>query len=64
MNIPKPLERIKKFEDMGFGMFIHWGLYSQIGKGEWIMHLAKIQKEEYVKLQDTFTAEDFDGFVC
>ena len=61
MNIPKPLERIKKFEEMGFGMFIHWGLYSQLGKGEWYMHIANIPKEEYVKLKETFTAEDFDA---
>ncbi len=23
------------FERMAFGMFVHWGLYSQIGRGEW-----------------------------
>ena len=22
-------------ENLGFGMFIHWGLYSQLAKGEW-----------------------------
>ena len=44
-----------------FGMFIHWGLYSQLGKGEWIQHIGGIPKEEYVKLQDTFTASKFDG---
>jgi alpha-L-fucosidase len=24
------------FKDAGFGMFIHYGLYSQLGKGEWV----------------------------
>lgn len=28
-----PEKRIRDFEKMGFGMFIHRGLYSQLGKG-------------------------------
>ena len=31
MAIPVPEKRILDFEEMGFGMFIHWGLYSQLG---------------------------------
>lgn len=61
MAIPAPEKRVLAFEEFGFGMFIHWGLYSQLGKGEWIQHIAGIPKEEYVKLQDTFTASKFDG---
>ncbi len=61
MAVPVPEMRISRFEKLGFGMFIHWGLYSQMGKGEWIMNLGKIPKEEYVKLFDTFTAKDFDA---
>ena len=26
---------IKDFEQLGFGMFVHFGLYSRLGKGEW-----------------------------
>ena len=45
-----------------FGMFIHWGLYSQLGKGEWVYyHGDNMQMDEYKKLKDTFTAEDFDA---
>ena len=61
MSIPVPEKRISDFEKLGFGMFIHWGLYSQLGEGEWIMHLKNIPKEEYSKLKDTFTAKDFDA---
>lgn len=61
MTIPTPEKRIVEFEKLGFGMFIHWGLYSRLGKGEWIMHLENIPKDEYSKLKDTFTAEDFDA---
>ena len=59
--IPKPEKRIEEFEKLGLGMFVHWGLYSQLQIGEWAMFNRKIPKEEYVKLFDTFTAEDFDA---
>jgi len=34
-TIPKPFKRIKDFEEMELSLFVHWGLYSQLGKGEW-----------------------------
>ena len=61
MAIPTPLPRIAEFENFGFGMFIHWGLYSQLGRGEWVMNLEKIPKDEYKKLFNTFTASKFDA---
>lgn len=67
MAIPTPKKYIADFEKMGFGMFVHWGLYAQLGKGEWIYHHRDAYKdvpqtmEEYKKLADTFTAEDFDA---
>ena len=50
MAIPTPEKRISDFEKLGFGMFIHWGLYSQLGKGEWVMNVNRIPKDEYSKL--------------
>ncbi len=61
MSVPVPEKRISDFEKLGFGMFIHWGLYSQLGKGEWAMHIHKIPKSEYRRLADTFTASKFDA---
>ena len=61
MAIPKPEKRIAEFENFGFGMFVHWGLYSQMGRGEWIQHQAKICCKEYEKLASTFTASEFDA---
>ena len=59
--IPIPLPRIARFEALGFGLFIHYGLYSQSGAGEWIQHFRKIPVDEYARLAGSFTAADFDG---
>ena len=61
MSIPTPEKRIAEFENFGFGMFVHWGLYAQLGRGEWIQHQAKIPVPEYEKLAATFTASGFDA---
>ena len=34
MAIPTPEPRIARFERMGYGMFIHWGLYAHLGQSE------------------------------
>ncbi|WP_206424215.1 alpha-L-fucosidase [Cohnella candidum] len=60
-QIPEAKPYIREFERLGFGMFIHWGLYSQMARGEWIMKLQGIPREEYRRLQNTFTADDFDA---
>ncbi len=59
--IPVPEKRVAEFENMGFGMFIHFGLYSQMGQGEWIKHFKNIEDEEYNKLFETFSADKFDA---
>ena len=59
--IPIPEKRISDFENLGFGMFVHWGLYSQLGVGEWTYYTHKRDMAEYKKLTETFTAEDFDA---
>ncbi len=61
MSIPVPKKYIADFEQLGFGMFVHWGLYSQLGRGEWTYCIHKMDMGEYKKLKDTFTAEDFDA---
>lgn len=33
---PENLEARREFQDMKFGMFIHWGIYSVLGDGEWV----------------------------
>ena len=62
MAIPIPEKRVAEFEKLGFGMFIHWGLYSQLGRGEWVMHQERIPVNEYKELAKTFTASKFDAY--
>lgn len=49
------------WRDAKFGMFIHWGVYSIIGKGEWVMFSKNMDVREYRKLKDEFTAEKFNA---
>ena len=46
--------RLKWFREARFGMFIHWGLYSQLGRHEWVMNRERIPVEEYEKLASTW----------
>ena len=38
------------FQDAKLGLFVHWGVYSLLGKGEWVMENDKIPIREYAKL--------------
>jgi len=65
--------RGKLFDEGNFAMFIHWGLYSNLGGvwndttyygiGEWIKHprMAGIPTDEYMKLAKDFNPSDFDA---
>ncbi|HHW49086.1 MAG TPA: alpha-L-fucosidase precursor [Clostridiaceae bacterium] len=54
-------ENLKWFRNAGFGLFIHYGLYSLLGKGEWVQYIDKIPLAEYEKLMTQFTACSFDA---
>ena len=47
-------ERMKWWHEARFGMFVHWGLYSQLGRHEWVMNRERIPLAEYEKLADTW----------
>jgi alpha-L-fucosidase len=49
------------FQDARFGMFIHWGLYALIGRGEWVMHNENIPVSEYEKLVPKFDPVQFNA---
>ncbi|NQU43403.1 alpha-L-fucosidase, partial [bacterium] len=48
------------FREARYGMFIHYGLYSLLGRHEWVMYHEKIHVAEYEKLARGFNAEKFD----
>lgn len=49
------------FSEARFGLFMHYGLYSLLGRGEWVMYHEKIPIADYEPLKDQFTAEKFDA---
>jgi len=55
------LEARRWFQDAKFGMFIHWGVYSVIGDGEWVMNNKKIAVSEYEKLGPQFNPSSFNA---
>ena len=52
---------IEWFRNARYGMFIHYGIYSKLGKGEWVQNKELIPVAEYAKLKDDFTADKFDA---
>ncbi len=48
---------IRDFEELGFGMFVHFGLYSVLGKGEWAQHVHKIPPERYEQTVKRFRVD-------
>jgi alpha-L-fucosidase len=49
------------FADADFGLFMHFGLYSQLQTNEWAMLRRKIPIAEYEKLAETFNPCNFDA---
>ena len=59
------------FRDAKFGIFIHWGLYSEpgnewqgksyYGSGEWLMNRAKIPAAEYAQIAGEFNPTNFNA---
>ena len=49
------------FQDAKFGMFIHWGVYSTLQDGEWVMQNRKISAADYEKLPSQFNPEKFNA---
>ena len=41
------MKRTEWFRESRFGMFIHWGLYSILGRGEWVRSAERISSEDY-----------------
>lgn len=69
---PDPADRIGRWRQQGYGMFVHWGLYSELG-GEWngkpvtrgyseqIQGWANISRDDYARVARGFAAPKFDA---
>ena len=44
----------KEFADSKFRIFIHWGIASVFGQGEWYLHRAQLNNQEYKKAADAY----------
>ena len=62
-RIPPSANEISKqwFQDAKFGLFIHWGVYSVLGQGEWVMNNNKMPITDYEKLPPQFNPADFNA---
>jgi len=58
---PENLKARQEFQDDKFGMFIHWGVYSVLGDGEWVFHNRKLTLQEYERVPQFFDPEKFDA---
>jgi alpha-L-fucosidase len=58
---PRNLEARRWFQDARFGLFIHWGVYSVLGDGEWVMNNRKLRVEEYERLPPQFNPTGFNA---
>ena len=57
----KNLEARRWFQDARFGLFIHWGVYSVLGDGEWVMNTRKLRVAEYERLPPQFNPSGFNA---
>jgi len=54
-------EAVAAFMESGFGLSIHWGLYSINGRGEWVMHTESIPFDTYKKRMKEFNPVRFNA---
>ncbi len=57
---PEIVTAQQEFADNGFGIFLHWGIYSLFGQGEWYLNYGA-SAEEYAKSAKAFYPADFNA---
>ena len=58
---PENLQARQEFQDSKFGIFLHWGIYSMFGQGEWYMKNDNIDCHEYAKVASGFYPSKFNA---
>ena len=57
---PENLQARQWFQDARFGLFIHWGVYSVLGDGEWVMNQRKMPVQEYEPVAARFNPTQYN----
>ncbi len=52
--------RLQWWQEARFGMFIHFGIYSIPGRGEWVKSVERISNEDYQPYADEFNPYDYN----
>ncbi len=58
---PENIAARNDFQDAKFGLFIHWGPFSILGDGEWVMNNENITVKNYTRLMNFFNPVEFDA---
>ena len=53
-------KRMQWYKDARFGMFIHWGLYAILARGEWVRSFEQMPEEQYMPYFEEFDPVDYD----
>lgn len=53
-------KRMQWYQHDRFGMFIHWGLYSIVSRGEWVRSTEEMPKEDYMQYFEEFDPVDYN----
>lgn len=55
------LQARQRFNSERLGIFIHWGIYSLFGQGEWFMNDKNVNYKEYAKAAEAFYPHNFNA---
>jgi len=58
---PENLKAREWFQDAKFGLFVHWGVSSVPGRGEWVMQVEKMSIGKYERYAQFFNPTEFDA---
>ena len=58
---PENLAARREFASLRFGIFLHWGIYSEFAQGEWYLNSGNLLQSEYQKAASCFYPIRFDA---
>ena len=61
MTSPTAADAWAWFDQARFGLFIHWGIYSVLGRGEQVLFRERLDPGEYARLAQRFNPQHFDA---